>query len=347
MNQTGSNNRHMHVTCTVNASAGEVFSLLVDPNPHQDFDGSGLVRGAVTDSTIAEVGQVFQMHIHADSQGDYIREPRALANYDWAAITSERWKSLFPPVSEEQMRESLGHLQALFAISRAGPLGTTTLQQSLTQLQGMYTSWSPGTGRGVDHQLLDALGHDGIKVDVGDEAADRQCSDALQLSPYRTRQLSRGHRELTAATCLDQQVDRAGSKRSFTGRGSAARGLVSEHQLDQRRIGYREAHIADPASDQVRLEVLTGDGLISQVHLLVNPTPAQLGDRIEQLLLVSEVSTGSGMTDAKLAGQPTKGDVGGAALAQGHLRGVQERTAQIAVVIWRGRCRHPPTLPAA
>lgn len=36
-------------------------------------------------------------------------------DYDWAAITSEKHMHLFPRVSEAQMQESLGHLQALFA----------------------------------------------------------------------------------------------------------------------------------------------------------------------------------------------------------------------------------------
>ncbi len=145
---------HFRVSCAVEAGAAEVFALLINPNRHQEFDGSGLVRGAVTEEQLTHVGQVFQMHMKADQQGDYVTENhvRTLVidseiswmptmngrtpagywwgyditpiddescevglNYDWTAITSERWKPLFPRISEAQMQESLRHLQALLA----------------------------------------------------------------------------------------------------------------------------------------------------------------------------------------------------------------------------------------
>lgn len=145
---------HFRVSCMVGASASDVFALLIDPDRHQEFDGSGLVRGAVNKEKLTEVGQVFQMNMHSEGQGDYVTENhvRSLATnadvswmptmndrnpsgywwgydiraidddscevglyYDWAAITSERWKPLFPRVTQAQMQESLHHLQALFA----------------------------------------------------------------------------------------------------------------------------------------------------------------------------------------------------------------------------------------
>ena len=145
---------HQRVTATVEDNAEEVFALLADPSRHQEFDGSGLVRTAVSDARLTEVGQVFQMRMHADSQGDYVTENhvrtlvpgaeiswmptmngrapsgywwgydiRAIddhscevgLSYDWTAITSERWKPLFPRVSQAEMQESLNSLQAVFS----------------------------------------------------------------------------------------------------------------------------------------------------------------------------------------------------------------------------------------
>lgn len=144
---------HFRVTATVHARAQEVFAVLTDPTRHKDFDGSGMLRGAVTTELLTEVGQVFEMNMDALPRGQYITENhvRTLVpnrevswmtgmggrdpvgywwgyeitpidehscevafDYDWAVITSAKYLHLFPRISEADMHESLGHLQALF-----------------------------------------------------------------------------------------------------------------------------------------------------------------------------------------------------------------------------------------
>lgn len=65
---------HCRVTATVQASATEVYSVLTDPSRHKDFDGSGMLRDAVTKEQLTKVGQVFQMHMLAEPRGEYVTE---------------------------------------------------------------------------------------------------------------------------------------------------------------------------------------------------------------------------------------------------------------------------------
>jgi hypothetical protein len=48
----------------IEAPAGLIFGILVNPQRHMDFDGSGMIRGAVVDRPISNVGDTFTMKMH-------------------------------------------------------------------------------------------------------------------------------------------------------------------------------------------------------------------------------------------------------------------------------------------
>lgn len=48
----------------IEASADRIFKILADPRRHMDFDGSGMLRGAVLDGPISNVGNQFTMKMH-------------------------------------------------------------------------------------------------------------------------------------------------------------------------------------------------------------------------------------------------------------------------------------------
>src|SRR5271163_534963 len=46
------------------APAALIFEILANPHRHVDFDGSGMLRGAVLDSPLSDVGDTFTMKMH-------------------------------------------------------------------------------------------------------------------------------------------------------------------------------------------------------------------------------------------------------------------------------------------
>ena len=48
----------------IQAPASLIFQILANPQRHKDFDGSGMLRGAVLDRPISEVGDTFTMKMH-------------------------------------------------------------------------------------------------------------------------------------------------------------------------------------------------------------------------------------------------------------------------------------------
>src|ERR1700722_5064213 len=48
----------------IEAPAALIFEILANPQRHVDFDGSGMLRGAVLDRPIADVGDTFTMKMH-------------------------------------------------------------------------------------------------------------------------------------------------------------------------------------------------------------------------------------------------------------------------------------------
>jgi hypothetical protein len=54
----------IEVSRRVEAPAALIFEILANPQRHRDFDGSGMLRGAVLDRPISGVGDTFIMKMH-------------------------------------------------------------------------------------------------------------------------------------------------------------------------------------------------------------------------------------------------------------------------------------------
>jgi uncharacterized protein YndB with AHSA1/START domain len=59
------------VSHRIDAPAADIFAILADPCRHPEFDGSQMLREAVTDAVIAKVGDVFIMKMYYPTLGDY------------------------------------------------------------------------------------------------------------------------------------------------------------------------------------------------------------------------------------------------------------------------------------
>lgn len=56
--------KQIEVSRRIEALAGLIFEILANPQRHMDFDGSGMLRGAVIDRPLSNVGDTFTMKMH-------------------------------------------------------------------------------------------------------------------------------------------------------------------------------------------------------------------------------------------------------------------------------------------
>jgi hypothetical protein len=61
----------VRVSRRIEAPAAVIFRVLADPGRHVEFDGSGMLRGAVTTAPVSGVGDVFIMKMYFSQLGDY------------------------------------------------------------------------------------------------------------------------------------------------------------------------------------------------------------------------------------------------------------------------------------
>ena len=62
----------VRVSRRIEAAPDVIFRLLADPSRHTELDGSGMLRGALTDSVVTGVGDVFVLKMYFDELGgDY------------------------------------------------------------------------------------------------------------------------------------------------------------------------------------------------------------------------------------------------------------------------------------
>ena len=54
----------VEVSRRIEAPAPLIFEIVANPQRHMDFDGSGMLRGAVLDRPISDVGDTFTMKMH-------------------------------------------------------------------------------------------------------------------------------------------------------------------------------------------------------------------------------------------------------------------------------------------
>ena len=60
----GEKSNQVEASRRIEASANRIFAILANPQRHMDFDGSGMLRGAVLDHPILAVGDTFTMKMH-------------------------------------------------------------------------------------------------------------------------------------------------------------------------------------------------------------------------------------------------------------------------------------------
>ena len=56
--------KKLEVSRRIETPAGLIFEILANPQRHMDFDGSGMLRGAVIDASLSAVGETFTMKMH-------------------------------------------------------------------------------------------------------------------------------------------------------------------------------------------------------------------------------------------------------------------------------------------
>jgi uncharacterized protein YndB with AHSA1/START domain len=64
--------RPVEVSRRIEAPAARIFEILADPQRHVDFDGSDMLRGAVSEDAISGVGDVFSLKMYFEPLGDYV-----------------------------------------------------------------------------------------------------------------------------------------------------------------------------------------------------------------------------------------------------------------------------------
>jgi uncharacterized protein YndB with AHSA1/START domain len=107
------------VSRDVAAPAERIFAVLARPLTHPDVDGSGMVRSAVDDVVIEEVGAVFAMNMFNDEMGAYIMENRVVEFEPGRRIV---WEPVMRSIDNPEFQSDVGesafqqwgwHLEAL------------------------------------------------------------------------------------------------------------------------------------------------------------------------------------------------------------------------------------------
>ena len=57
------------VSRRIGAPASVIFPILADPGRHRELDGTGMLQGVISGSTISGVGDVFVMKMYFDELG--------------------------------------------------------------------------------------------------------------------------------------------------------------------------------------------------------------------------------------------------------------------------------------
>ncbi|MCM0677363.1 hypothetical protein NCC78_22110 [Micromonospora phytophila] len=68
----------VRVSRRIAAPAATIFRIVADPRKHLHLDGSGMLRGAVTQTPVSGVGDIFVMRMYYDAHGDYEMDNRVV-----------------------------------------------------------------------------------------------------------------------------------------------------------------------------------------------------------------------------------------------------------------------------
>lgn len=171
------------VSRVVPAPPAAVFRVLANPTRHTDLDGSGMLRGAVTETPVSRVGDVFVMRMYYSEHGHYEMnnhvveyeqdrriawEPEAGRGHPGHGLPGSRW----------------GH-RWIYTLSPAGP-GSTLVTEAYDcsrapadERDGMQGGqvWVSGMERTLE-RLADAVDEqemaDGQETADGQELADEE-----------------------------------------------------------------------------------------------------------------------------------------------------------------------------
>ncbi|HTW99897.1 MAG TPA: hypothetical protein VMD59_14030, partial [Acidimicrobiales bacterium] len=67
----GATRRHA-VAGAPDAKPEDIFAVIADPNRHLEFDGSGMLRGALDAAPVSGLGDAFAMKMHHGELGEYV-----------------------------------------------------------------------------------------------------------------------------------------------------------------------------------------------------------------------------------------------------------------------------------
>jgi hypothetical protein len=154
-----------------------------------------------------------------------------------------------------------------------------------------------------------------------------------------TRSGSPGSSAALGLALLDQlEQDRERALGALVQRAGLLAVLAREHQLQQRGVACREADIGGGARLQARLEGVAR-ALDRASQLGPEAREPGLGERVEQRLAIGEVAPRRAVADAGLARELAQRQRLRAALAHGPLGLLEQRRAEVAVVV--GARAHP------
>lgn len=83
-----------------------LFGVLTRPANHPVIDGSGMVRQALSDATVAQVGDTFVMKMHNDGMGDYEMTSHVV-EYEPGRLIA--WEPVMSGADREEVRGNIGN----------------------------------------------------------------------------------------------------------------------------------------------------------------------------------------------------------------------------------------------
>lgn len=92
-------------TRTIAAPADAIFALLADPTMHAEFDGSGMVQGAISSAPVGALGDTFVMSMHNDEMGPYEMANRVV---EFEAGKRIAWEPALHKASRPQDQDEVG-----------------------------------------------------------------------------------------------------------------------------------------------------------------------------------------------------------------------------------------------
>jgi len=72
----------MTVSRRIGADAGTIFAILADPSKHTEIDGSEMLRGALTDTVVSGVGDVFVLKMYLERLGGDYQMANEVVEYE-------------------------------------------------------------------------------------------------------------------------------------------------------------------------------------------------------------------------------------------------------------------------